>query len=138
MRERAGGRGWKRDERGRPYRDEDGARTYQTEQDRDDALEERYTSRPCERACCPSILAAVARHRDELVQQYMAWAQRRAAAEVHDGALLADWEEGRFGVRLYLAAHAVLLYGVKVARFGERRPQKPLPSGFQDSTRRGE
>jgi len=118
-----GERGWKRDEKGRPYRDEDGARTYRTEQDRDDALEERYTGRPCERDCCPSILAGVAAHRDELVRQYMAWASRRGVGEVHDGATLAQWEEGRFGARLYPAAHMVLLYGVRVARYGERKPQ---------------
>ena len=123
MKER-GERGWKRDEKGRPYREEDGARTYRSEQDRDEALEERYTARPCERDCCPSILAGVAAHRDELVQQYMAWAQRRGVGEVHDGATLAQWEEGRFGARLYLAAHSLLLYGVKVARFGERQPMR--------------
>lgn len=123
MRERGGEKGWKRDEGGRPYRDEDGARTYKTEQDRDAALEERYGGRPCERDCCSSVLAGVAAHRDDLVAQFMAWAQRRGAAEVHDGALLGEWEEGRFGARLYPAAHSVLLYGVRVARFGERRPR---------------
>ena len=57
----------------------------------------------------------------------MAWAQRRDAAEVHDSETLAIWERERFGARLYLAAHCVLLYGVRVARFGERQPRRYEP-----------
>lgn len=136
-----GGRGpaWQRDEKGRKFYEEAGERVYENQADRDAALEEQYKARPCERECCPSILAAVSAHRDDLVRQFMSWAERRGAAEVHDGGLLAEWEEGRFGARLYPAAHGVLLYGVRVARFGERQPRKPQPRvipGLTDEERK--
>jgi hypothetical protein len=135
-------RRWERDDKGRLYRMEADARVFKTIEDRDEALEEIYTGRPCPKDCHRSILAGVSSHRDELVAQCMAWAERRGVAEVHDSETLAEWERGRFGARLYLAAHCVLMHAVKLARFGERRPAKAesrtIPgSRFLDSAKRG-
>jgi hypothetical protein len=121
---REGEKGWDRDDKGRLFRLEAGARVFRAIEDRDAAVEEVYTAKPC--MCCPSILAGVAGHRDGLVVEFMTWAQRRDVHEVHDSETLAQWERERFGARLYLAAHYVLLFGVRLARFGERRaPHQP-------------
>lgn len=132
-------KGWERDDEGRLYRLEAGSRAYRTIEDRDTALEAVYTARPCEPDCCRSILCGVSSHRDELVEQYMAWCARRVVQEAHHSETLAQWERERFGARLYLAAHAVLLYAVRVARFGERKPRKPQPRtlpGLSNTERR--
>lgn len=120
---RPGEKGWQRDDKGRQYREEAGSRVYRSIEERDEAVEEIYTTRPCEPSCCRSILAGVAAHRDELVTQYMHWCYERQVREAHDSETVAQWEKERFGARLYVAAHAVLLYGVRVARFGERNPR---------------
>jgi hypothetical protein len=131
-------RGWNRDDKGRLYREEAGSRLFRDQGDRDQALEEIYTTRPCESSCCRSILASVDCHRDMLIAEYMSWCQSRAVREAHDSESLAQWERERFGARLYIAAHGVLLHAVAVARFGLRRPspkQPRLKDGLTDEER---
>jgi len=114
-------KGWLRDTKGRQYREEAGSRAYKDSDERDEAVDEVYTSRPCEPSCCASVLAGVSAHREVLVVEYMRWCSDRKVREAHDSETLGQWERERFGARLYPSAHGVLLYGVRVARFGERR-----------------
>lgn len=130
---------WLRDEKGRKYREEAGARAYETQEDRDSALADRYTTRPCRPECCGSMLASVSAHIDELIPQYMAWCREHGEPEPYDSETLHRWEVERFGDRLYRSTHGVILYAVKTARFGEPRPRKPQPKltpGLSDAQRK--
>ncbi len=140
--DRRGGRdpekGWQRDDKGRLYREEAGSRAYKHIEDRDSALEEPYAWRPCEHSCCPSILGSVAAHQDVLLAEYMRWCCDRQARESHDSDTLAQWERERFSARLERAAHCILLFAIRIARFGEPRTrarQPRLKDGLTDEQR---
>ena len=127
-------KGWSRDDKGRLFRLEAGARTYKTVDDRDAALEELYTDvgERLGAAGIRDILAFVVEHHEDLVVEYMRWCLDRHAQEVYDSETLAQWEREKFGARLYVAGHKVLLYRVKVARFGDPyrrlKPQAQQPN----------
>jgi hypothetical protein len=136
-------KGWSRDEKGRPFRLDAGSRAYRDQRDRDEALEEVYTGRPCARDCCKSLFAGVLAHQPQLIAEYMAWCLDRHAQQAYNDETLAQWERERFGARLYPAPHGVLLFGVKCAVFGdpykrlkpsEGQAPKTLP-GFSDAER---
>ena len=126
---------WKRDRAGRQYRMESGSRVYRYHDDLAKAMEDDYSIRPCPQSCCRSILASVSTHGAELVQQYMAWAQRAELQEVYDHAAIATWERERFGAELFPAAHGIMCELVRVARFGERpvkRAEQTSMPGVRD------
>jgi len=108
---------WSRDDKGRRYRDRDGERFYQNQNDRDDALEEKYSK--CSDECCTTLLQRVSRHSDELVDEYMRWASKRMVAHHVDSDELHAFEVERFRDRAYASAHQHLLFAVKVRVFGD-------------------
>ena len=114
---RGGSTTWSRDEQGRKYRDRDGDRYYQNQDDRDSALEERY--KLCR--CCSSLLMRVVYHGEELVADYLRWVSRKDEKRAVDGDLLHEWEVERFGDRAYATAHAQMLFLVRRRVFQDRR-----------------
>lgn len=141
-----GGAGWQRDARGRKFRDRDGARQYENQNDRDAALEERYRlwcNADPEALCCRSLLQHVMTHTDGLLAEYMQWVRDQMIPHAFDTDHLARWEVERFGDRAYPAAHGALLFAVKCAVFGDpykrqRAPERQarLTPGLSDEERK--
>lgn len=112
--------GWHRDEKGRKYRESAGARVYETQEDRDQALEEQYVlgcGTPDDR-CCTSLLMHVVRHGPKLVDEYMAWVRDDRFHHAYAEEPMRQWQVKRFGGRAYKAAHCQLMFQVRVAVFG--------------------
>lgn len=116
--------------------DRDRPTQYRDQRERDGAMEARYTlwcngeTKPWEdKPCCGSLLQHIATHTDGLVAEYMQWVNDSHEQHAYDTDALARWEVERFGDRAYVSAHAVLLYAVKVAVFGDpyKRARKPEP-----------
>jgi len=113
------------------------AKRYDNQDERDRALEPRYTL-GCD--CCRSLLMAVSCHREELLSEYMAWAHAQRAPHVFEARLVRAWMEERFGASPYSSARGVMLYAVKVAVFGDpyaylTKRSKREGTGVQDMPR---
>jgi hypothetical protein len=108
------------------------ATKFTTQQDRDRALESKYTIF-CD--CCHSLLACISRHSKELVAEHLQWTLNNRL-RFGDRAALQDWEVERFGERCYPAAHSMLLFGVKVEKYGEgyklHRKQQENDDGYDE------
>lgn len=117
----SGGRGrkWERDEAGRKYYEQAGARVFESRQDRDAALNDRYIKPPCGEDCCANILAHVSAHRDSIVMRLMDWVSSHNLS-LNDKDTLRRFEVDYFHDRLPPADHGVLAFAVSVARFGDR------------------
>jgi len=127
--------------------DEGGATTYRDQRERDGVLESRYklwcnggAESWEDKPCCASLLVHVSTHGDGLVAEYMQWINEQHAHHAYDSEMLHRWEVERFGDRAYPAAHALLLYRVKVAVFGDpykyaRKPEPTVTPGLTDEQR---
>lgn len=128
-RRRTGSVQWQKDIRGRKYRDREGERYYQNQNDRDEALQENYKPLNCD--CCSSLLAYVSRHSNELVAEYARFCSLNQVKKLVDSDTLGQFELERFGERAHKAAHQVLLFRVRENVWGDPYRKQPEQAGIE-------
>jgi len=112
------GRKWERDEAGRKYYEQAGAKVFENASDRDGHLADRFIKPPCGEDCCRSMLAYIGAHSQKIVMEYMTWVSSNNY--VVDDDSLRRYEVEIFHDRLPPAEHGILSHYVSVARFGDR------------------
>jgi len=91
--------------------------------ERDVRLESTYTY---DRDGFQSTLAYVSAHRDDLVQEFFAWRRNNPGGEMEPA--VRSWEGGRFGAQLDVAAHGIVMFGIKAFLAPEGKPKAtPAP-----------